>query len=167
MVFIWENRLIFLYLDIPPAIHYSMKKVKDLLQIKKSSIQKIDTSASVYDALQMLAQQNIGSLLVFDGAELRGIFTERDYARKVILQGKASKETSVSEIMNDSPSFVAPDDSVEYCMALMSDKMVRYLVVKNSDGGITGILSIGDLVRFTIEEQRQTIEALKEYIDRS
>lgn len=144
----------------------SMKKVKDLLAQKKGQIQQISAETTVFEALEKMLQMNIGSLVVVDQAEVKGIFTERDYARKVILQGKSSRETSVGEIMNEHPFYVQPNDTIEHCMSLMSDKMVRYLLVSENRQELMAVLSIGDLVRFTMEEQKQTINAMQEYINR-
>jgi CBS domain-containing protein len=100
---------------------------------------------------------------VLDGKKVLGIFTERDYARKVVLKGKSSKETRVAEIMNEAPVFVNSSDTIEFCMELMTDKLVRYLLVMNN-GELVGLLSIGDLVKHTIAEQQHTIHHLQNYI---
>jgi CBS domain-containing protein len=118
---------------------------------------------TVSDALALVADHNIGSVLVMDGPELRGIMTERDYARKGILQGRASKDTAVAEIMTARIICVAPGVTADECMTLMTDQRVRHLPVME-DGGLVGIISIGDVVRAVVEEQQSTINALEMYI---
>ena len=141
-----------------------MKKVSEILQTKKSNIIfSVPPTTSVFDALKVMMEKNISSVLVMTGDELNGILTERDYARKVILLGKSSKEISVSEIMTANPTIITPDDSIDHCMGLMTDRHFRHLpVVENTI--VVGMLSIGDVVKFIIEDQKSTIEHLKEYI---
>lgn len=145
-----------------------MKTVAQLLAAKTgaaktSDIWTIDATQPVLDAIKCMAEKNIGALLVTDGQKLTGIISERDYARKVILRGKSSRETLVSEIMSDNVISVAPDDTIDTCMSLMTKYNIRHLPVLER-GKITGVLSIGDLVRATIAEQQQTIEHLEGYI---
>jgi len=140
-----------------------MGTVRNLLEKKGNAVYSISPDNSVYDALEMLEERNLGCLVVVDNGKLIGIFTERDYARKVILKGKSSKETQVSDIMTDRPIVVTPNSSIEQCMQLMTDKFIRHLpVVEN--GQLIGVISIGDLVRFTIEEKDYIIDTLSHYI---
>jgi CBS domain-containing protein len=140
-----------------------MKKVTDILSHKGKRIVSVTPSTTVLDVLKIMAEQNIGSVMVMDGSQYLGIMTERDYSRKVILNGKSSTDTKVSEIMsNDLPS-VTPGDSIEFCMQLMTDKNIRYLPVFENDS-ICGIISINDLVKETILTHEETISHLKEYL---
>ncbi|QQS40507.1 MAG: CBS domain-containing protein [Acidobacteriota bacterium] len=140
-----------------------MKLVKHLLEEKGNEIWSIEPDRSVLDAIKMMAEKGIGALLVMDGEQLTGILSERDYARKVILQGRSSRETAVREIMTDKVFSTAPERSVEECMALMTEKRIRHLPVVNS-GAVIGVLSIGDLVKAKIEEQEFQIKQLESYI---
>ncbi|HEY4875495.1 MAG TPA: CBS domain-containing protein [Puia sp.] len=140
-----------------------MKKVTDILSHKGKRIVSVTPTTTVLDVLKIMAEQNIGSVMVMDGSQYLGIMTERDYSRKVILNGKSSTDTKVSEIMsNDLPS-VTPGDSIEFCMQLMTDKNIRYLPVFENDT-ICGIISINDLVKETILTHEETISHLKEYL---
>lgn len=137
--------------------------ISALLHHKGSTVWHVAPEASVFEAIKLMAAKNIGSLLVLSGTMLVGIFTERDYTRKVALQGKTSKETQVWEIMPKEIIFVRPDDSVESCMKLMTEHRVRHLpVVEN--GKVLGIISIGDLVNWIISAQNATIEQMEQYI---
>lgn len=140
-----------------------MITVAQLLARKSTEIRTINATQPVLDAITLMAQKNIGALLVTEQGRLTGIISERDYARKVILQGKSSRETPVSEIMSTRIISVSPDDTADTCMALMTQHNIRYLPVLNKDK-IEGVLSIGDLVRATIADQQQTIEQLSGYI---
>ena len=142
-----------------------MKTLRQLLQAKPAGILSIAPDARVIDALKVMAEKNVGALLVMDSGRLIGIITERDYARKVILQGKSSLDTPVREIMTGKVLCVHPDQSVEECMGLMTDKHVRHLPVMDGDK-LIGVLSIGDLVKETIAEQQFTIKQLESYIHR-
>ncbi|HSZ34034.1 MAG TPA: CBS domain-containing protein [Puia sp.] len=140
-----------------------MKKVTDILSHKGKKIVSVAPSTTVLDVLKIMAEQNIGSVMVMEGNQYLGIMTERDYSRKVILNGKSSTDTKVSEIMsNDLPS-VTPADSIEFCMQLMTDKNIRYLPVFENDA-VCGIISINDLVKETILTHEETISHLKEYL---
>lgn len=140
-----------------------MGKVRNILQKKPNTVLSIVPDATVYDALELMVEKNVGALLVLEDNRLMGIFTERDYARKVILKGKASKETLIREIMTEDPTVVSPENTIEECMRLMTNKYIRHLpVVEN--GELKGIVSIGDVVKFIIEEQKFIIENLEHYI---
>jgi len=140
-----------------------MKTVKEILQTKPQRLLSITPHATVLDALNMMAEHDVGALVVVDGERLAGIFSERDYARKVILHGKASKDTAVAEIMTHKVVCVKPEHSVEECMALMTDKRIRHLPVLQ-DKKVVGVISIGDVVKEVISEQRFMIEQLEHYI---
>jgi CBS domain-containing protein len=140
-----------------------MKKVSHILSHKGSRITSVTPETTVLAALQIMANQNIGSVLVLEGNEYRGIMTERDYSRKVILLGKSSTDTPVSEIMSRDFPAVTPNDTVEFCMQLMSDKNIRYLPVFE-ENSLCGIISINDVVRETILTQEETITHLKDYL---
>lgn len=139
-----------------------MGKVRDILRNKGNSIFSIEPSATVFTALESLVRNNIGALLVVEGKTLIGIFTERDYARKVILVGKASKGTRVREIM-EKPVTVKMDSTIPECMNLMTTKFIRHLPVVE-EGELVGLVSIGDVVKFIIDEQNGIIEQLEHYI---
>jgi len=140
-----------------------MKTVNEILQAKSSKLLSISPEASVLDALKLMAEREIGALVLLDGDQLAGIFSERDYARKVILFGKSSKDTAVSEIMTRKVVCVRPEQSVEDCMALMTDKRIRHLPVLQGNA-VIGVISIGDVVKEVISEQRFMIEQLEHYI---
>ena len=140
-----------------------MRPLKQLIDAKPSTV-TVGPDDTVFTALTLLAQFDIGALLVLEQGKLVGIFSERDYARKIILKGKASKDTLVREIMSEKVSCVTLKQSVEECMALMTDKRVRHLPVIGPDGEVLGILSIGDLVKEVISDQKFTIEQLVSYI---
>lgn len=141
-----------------------MKTVKQILGRKGSDVWSISHRSTVYEALQLMADKNIGSVLVLEAdGSLVGIFTERDYARKVILKGKSSKETSVSELMSRDVLYVDPDKTVEDCMVIMTQKRIRHLPVIKNDR-VHGIVSIGDVVNAIIAEQKSTIQELAKYI---
>ena len=138
-------------------------KVSDILQKKGSVVISVKGSTTVLDALKILSEKNIGALLVMEEGKLIGIFSERDYARKIILKGKASADTLISEIMTENPFTIQPEDSIEACMGIMSDKHIRHLpVVKGND--VAGMISIGDVVTAIIQAQKETIDHLKNYI---
>jgi CBS domain-containing protein len=139
-----------------------MKTVRQMLH-GKSPLISISLTATVYDALAMMARHDVGALVVLDQGRLAGMFSERDYARKVILQGKASKELAVSEVMTTRVLYVRPDDTVEGCMALMTDKRVRHLPVMEG-GTVVGLVSIGDVVKSLLHEQQFVINQLERYI---
>ena len=140
-----------------------MKKVSDILSHKGSRITSVTPQTTVLDALRIMADQNIGSVLVTEGNHYLGIMTERDYSRKVILKGKSSTDTPVAEIMSKDFPGVSPSDTVEYCMELMSAKNIRYLPVFQQEQ-LCGIISINDVVRETILTHEETITHLKDYL---
>ncbi|RZV39219.1 MAG: CBS domain-containing protein [Chromatiales bacterium] len=140
-----------------------MKLVKHLLDSKGREIISIVQDASVFDAIKLMADRSIGSLLVMDGDVLRGIVTERDYARKVIIKGRASETTPVADIMTTDLVTASPDQTVNDCMSLMSGRRIRHLPVI-ADGKVAGIISIGDLVQAIIADQQEEIEQLEQYI---
>jgi CBS domain-containing protein len=140
-----------------------MDTVRHLLQEKGHQFHAIGPEAMVIEALRLMADKEIGSLLVLDRGRLVGIITERDYARKVILRGKSSLETPVREIMTGKVVFVRPETTIEECMALMTDKRVRHLPVLEG-GRILGVISIGDLVKATIAHKDFVIRQLENYI---
>jgi len=140
-----------------------MTTVAQVLQEKGQQVWSVSPDARVYDALKIMAERNIGALLVVEGDELKGIFSERDYARKVILHGKSSREIAVKEIMSSDVITIRPQQSVEDCMALMTDKRIRHLPVVDGDR-VVGVISIGDAVREIISERELRIEQLQSYI---
>jgi len=142
-----------------------MGKVKDILKVKGNSVYSIAPSLMVYEAVELMCQKNIGGLLIVDNGKLEGIFTERDYARKLILKGKSSKTTPISELMTRNPITVSPETSIDDCMNVMTDKFIRHLPVVEEDQ-LVGIISIGDVVKHIIEEQKEIIEHLENYICR-
>ena len=141
-----------------------MKTLKQLLAGKNRPLAVVAPTDSVFHALTLMAQHDVGALMVLDGEQLVGIFSERDYARKIILHGKSSKETLVSEIMSDKVAYVTPGTTLDECMALMTEKRFRHLPVLNEDGSVAGIISIGDLVKETISSQQFLIKQLEHYI---
>ena len=140
-----------------------MKKVSHILSHKGSRITSVTPDTTVLEALRIMADQNIGSVMVLEGNHYMGIMTERDYSRKVILKGKSSTDTPVSEIMSKDFPAITPHDTVEFCMQLMSDKNIRYLPVFEGNT-LCGIVSINDVVRETILTQEETITHLKDYL---
>ena len=140
-----------------------MTNVAHLLQGKGSDVWSIGPEASVYDAIKMMAEKSVGALLVMETGSLAGIISERDYARKVILRGKSSTETPVREIMTGRVFYVHPEQSVEECMALMTEKHIRHLPVLRGDQ-VAGIVSIGDLVKALISDREIRIQQLENYI---
>ena len=140
-----------------------MRKVSDILEIKGRNVWSIEPGASVYDAMKLMADKGIGALLVMEGPKLVGIISERDYARKVILQGRSSPTTEVREIMTSRVVYTEPARNIEECMALMTEKRIRHLPVMEQDR-VCGVISIGDLVKAIIAEQKFIIEQLERYI---
>jgi len=140
--------------------------VRLVLKQKGQDIWYVSPDACVYDAIEIMAEKYVGALLVVSDGNLVGVVSERDYARKVILQGKSSRQTQVKEIMTSPAIFVTPEHTVEDSMRIMTDKHIRHLPVVE-DGKILGVVSIGDLVKWMISAQQQTISQLHSYITSS
>lgn len=140
-----------------------MSQVKHLLQGKGNAIYSIAPDAPVLEAIKHMAEHRIGALLVMHGEQLVGVMSERDYARKVILQGRSSSQTAVSDIMSSNPLTVGPDTDVFDCMRLCTDSRIRHLPVVQ-DGKVVGVISIGDLVKAVIDDQAVEIDQLQRYI---
>jgi CBS domain-containing protein len=140
-----------------------MKTVKDILRIKGNEIWTTTPDATVYEALETMAEKNVGALVVLDADAIVGIMSERDYARKVILHGRSSREIRVREIMTSEVYFVHPEQDIQECMAQMTDKRVRHLPALENDR-LVGIISIGDVVKAVIAEHESTIKHLEDYI---
>ena len=140
-----------------------MKTVTQLLRTKGQQVLSVAPDIPVFEALEVMADKNVGALLVVEGERLVGVFSERDYARKVILKGKSSKDTPVREIMSSHVLYVRPEQTIEDCMALMTDKRVRHLPVMEEER-LVGVISIGDVVKAIIAEQEFMIEQLQNYI---
>ncbi|MFN8626912.1 MAG: CBS domain-containing protein [Candidatus Binatia bacterium] len=140
-----------------------MKTVGDVIKKKGNQVWSVTPNTTVYDTLQLMAEREIGAVLVLEEQRPVGIFSERDYARQVILKGRASKDTPVCEVMSARIVFVRPEQTLEQCMALMTDKRVRHLPVMHEEA-LTGMLSIGDVVKEMISEKEFLIEQLANYI---
>ncbi|PVY42278.1 CBS domain-containing protein [Pontibacter virosus] len=140
-----------------------MGTVRHILQKKGNKVISVAPTSTVYSALETMVEQNVGALIVMDHGKFAGMFTERDYARKVILKGKASRDTLVQEIMSEHPVTVTPDTTLEKCMVLMTEKYIRHLpVFENQE--LIGLVSIGDIVKCMMDEQKCIIEDLEHYI---
>lgn len=140
-----------------------MRTVQQILEAKSHKILSIEPDRSVYDALALMAEKDVGALLVMEGGQMIGILSERDYARKVILQGKTSRETPVREVMTTKVVCVNPLQTMDQCMALMTDKRIRHLPVIESNS-VVGVVSIGDVVKEVIADQQFLIHQLEQYI---
>ena len=140
-----------------------MKFVGEILSAKGTDVWSVTPQHTVFAALVLMAEKEVGALLVLDGESLVGVFSERDYARKVILEDKSSKDTSVSEVMSAPVFSVGPDQSIEDCMSLMTEKRARHLPVLE-DGKLIGLISIGDVVKAVISEREAVIGQLESYI---
>jgi CBS domain-containing protein len=140
-----------------------MGKVRNILEAKGRAVFSVEPTVMVLKAIELMCEKNIGGLLIVEKGKLAGIFTERDYARKLILKGKSSKDTPIGELMTPNPFTVTPDSSIDDCMKLMTDKFIRHLPVMEN-GELIGMISIGDVVRHVINEQRDIIEHLEHYI---
>jgi CBS domain-containing protein len=140
-----------------------MKTLKQLLDAKGRDVHTVAPGARVIDALKLMAERSVGALIVLEGGRIAGVISERDYARKVILHGKSSHELEVRDIMTSKVITVHPGQSVEECMALMTEKRIRHLPVTEGER-LIGVISIGDLVKEVIAEQQQTIRQLESYI---
>jgi CBS domain-containing protein len=141
-----------------------MTTVRQILQAKGTDVWTVTPDTTTFAAIKLLADMNIGALLVTEGDDVVGIFSERDYARKVALHGRVSQTTLIGEIMTPDVISVRPDQTVEKCMRLMTDKHIRHLPVINEDGRLEGIISIGDVVKMVISEQQMIIDHLQGYI---
>ena len=140
-----------------------MQIIGHLLATKGHDVWAVAPADSVLDAIRLMAERGVGALLVMDGRKLVGIISERDYARQVILKGRSSDQTRVDAIMTTRVSYAEPGQSVEHCLSLMTEKRIRHLPVMQ-DGEVVGVLSIGDLVKAIISEQKLTIDQLEQYI---
>ncbi len=140
-----------------------MNQVAEILEEKGGEVLKIAADASVFDAVQLMVAMNVGSLLVTDGEEIAGIVTERDYLRRVTLEGRTDRETPVHEIMSSPLVVVMPETTIDECMAVMTDRRIRHLPVVE-DGDVVGVVSIGDLVKFKSKQQTFEVEYLTRYI---
>ena len=141
-----------------------LDRVSMLLKLKGTDIFSVPPDASVYSAIQVMAEKRVGALLVIDNGKLVGIISERDYARKVILQGRSSRDTFVREIMSSSPITIGCETTVEEAMRAMTENRIRHLPVIDPDGHIAGVVSIGDVVNWIVSSQDQTIAHLEHYI---
>lgn len=140
-----------------------MGKVRNIIQTKGNAIYAVPSNTIVYDAIELMCEKSIGALLIVDNGKLGGIFTERDYARRLALKGKSSKDTIIREVMTEQPITVTLDTTIEETMKIMSGKKIRHLpVVEN--GQLSGLISVGDVVKYIIEEQKFIIENLEQYI---
>jgi CBS domain-containing protein len=140
-----------------------MKKVNDILKIKGHDVWSIAPDASVYDAIHLMTDKKVGALTVIEDSKLVGMISETDYTRNVILKGRSSQSTPVKEIMTTRVLYVQPEQNIEDCMVLMTEKRTRHLPVLD-EGKLIGLISIGDVVKSIIDEQRSTIEQLEHYI---
>jgi CBS domain-containing protein len=138
-------------------------KVRDILHRKGGIVYSVSPDASVLDALKLMSEKNIGGVLIMDGQFLKGIFTERDYARKIVLKGKSSADIKIGEVMVTGLITVSSESTTSECMKLMTDKTIRHLPVVDN-GQLIGLVSIGDVVKAVIEEQQQVIQHLEQYI---
>jgi len=141
-----------------------MKAVTAILKQKSSHVFSVNSTISVFDALTEMMEKNISALLIVDDGRLTGIFTERDYARKIALQGRSSKDTTIADVMTKDPLTITLNDDLDYCMNLMTDKHIRHLPVIENEK-VVAMISIGDLVKAIIETQKDTIKQLEGYIN--
>lgn len=137
--------------------------ISAILKKKPREIFSVSPNDSVYDAVKLMAEKNVGALLVLDGQNLAGLISERDYSRKIMLKGKKSQETKVSEIMSTQLTVISPNEPVDQCLHLMTDKRIRHLPVLDGEK-VAGVISIGDLVKYVIDCQSAAIEHLESYI---
>ena len=140
-----------------------MRTVRQLLGSKTPEIFAVSPDASVLDAIKLMAEKGVGAVLAMQGARLCGIVSERDYARKVVLQGRSSSNTPVRDIMTAKVVTVRPDDSVDHCMQVVTEHRIRHLPVAEGDA-IVGVISIGDLVKAVIEDQKVELDQLQRYL---
>jgi CBS domain-containing protein len=140
-----------------------MQTVRDILKAKGTNVWRVEPDATVFDALQRMAEKEVGALLVMQGTQIVGLISERDYARKIILHGRASPTTLVKEIMTSPVVYIHLDQPIEECMSLMTEKRIRHLPVLEG-GKLVGIISIGDIVKSIIADQQFIIEQLVRYV---
>ena len=140
-----------------------MNRVKEILDDKGREVLDIEADVSVFEAVKRMVEAGVGSLLVSEGGEIRGIFTERDYLRRMTLEGRDDKDTAVREVMSSPLIVVTPDTDIDECMAVMTDRRIRHLPVVDA-GGIAGVVSIGDIVKFKSKQQSFEIQYLTDYI---
>jgi CBS domain-containing protein len=140
-----------------------VNRLAEILEDKGGEVLQIDGDASVFEAVERMVEKNVGSLLVTEAGEITGIVTERDYLRRVTLEGREERETPVREIMSSPLIVVTPDTTIDECMALMTDRRIRHLPVVD-DGSVVGVVSIGDLVKFQSRQQTFEIQYLTQYI---
>lgn len=143
-----------------------MRTVREILNKKGNLIWSVSPDATVYEALQLMAEKEAGAVLVIDNGKIKGVLSERDYARKIVLHGKFSKDTAVAEIMSDKVIYVEPSQSIEECMAIMINKKIRHLPVMENNK-LSGIISIGDVVEAVLEEKDTVIGELTRFIQGS
>ncbi|MEE8281270.1 MAG: CBS domain-containing protein [Gammaproteobacteria bacterium] len=141
-----------------------MKRIQTLLKKKGYDVWSIAPDASVYDAIHLMAEKAVGALIVMDGQKLVGVISERDYARKIILEGRSSENTKISEIMSSEVITTGPDNRIEECMAIMTERRIRHLPVLDGNE-VLGVISLGDLVKYIIAEQQFVIEQMERYIN--
>ena len=141
-----------------------MRNVNQILENKSAAVVTVAKDAPVLDVIRLMAEHHIGSVLIVEAGRLVGIATERDYARKVILQGRSSSDTPVAQIMSSPVVSVTPETTAQTCMQIMTDRRIRHLPVLDAGGGVVGLVSIGDLVKAVIEDQREEIDQLQRYI---
>ena len=141
-----------------------MRNVNQILENKSAAVVTVAKDAPVLDVIRLMAEHHIGSVLIVEAGRLVGIATERDYARKVILQGRSSSDTPVAQIMSSPVVSVSPETTAQTCMQIMTDRRIRHLPVLDAGGGVVGLVSIGDLVKAVIEDQREEIDQLQRYI---
>jgi CBS domain-containing protein len=141
-----------------------MKRIQTLLKKKGYDVWSIAPDASVYDAIHLMAEKAVGALIVMDGPKLVGVISERDYARKIILEGRSSENTKISEIMSSEVITTGPDNRIEECMAIMTERRIRHLPVLDGNE-VLGVISLGDLVKYIIAEQQFVIEQMERYIN--
>ena len=141
-----------------------MIAVHQILSQKDGRLITISPNSMVYEALEIMNNYNISAIMIVEDNNLKGIFTERDYARKVVLKGRSSKEVKILDVMTPNPKTITPSDSLDHCMKLMTDMHIRHLPVQ-TDSKLIGMISIGDVVKYIIEDQKQTIKNLESYIN--
>ncbi len=140
-----------------------MGSVKDILKAKGAAIFSVGPGFTIYSALEVMVEKNVSALLVMEEEKLVGIFTERDYARKVVLKGKHSRDTKIEEVMSKDVITITPDSTIDECMRIMTDRFIRHLPIVE-DNKVLGLVSIGDVVKFIIEDQKFIIQHMEQYI---